>query len=238
MTAPSRRHTNSVLRRSNALLKPSVWNTPDDHQVVCQDSKSGLAFLAIGLSGAEGGAEDTFGLGESAFDMPSLTIDATKETRVHLSSILGSGFGGVAAARVKGNDGGANAKLFATQAVVMFAVVRGIGQQAIKGNVLGDLSHRFGRLGRVVTRPPGDADPGKKVGIGMAHHGQFRPAASKKLSISFAVHIIRTGVTGLEARRIHRALGVLINQAQCVGPLKKGRQPRVESPFFSRRFSA
>ena len=192
---------------------------------MCQDSESGLAFLAIGLSGAEGGAEDTFGLGESAFDMPSLTIDATKETRVHLSSILGFGLGGVAAARVKGNDGGADAKLFATWAVIMFAVERGIGQQAIKGNVLGGLSHRFGQLGRVLTRSPGDADPGKKVGIDMAHHGQFRPAASKKLSISFAIHIIRTGVTDLEARRIHRALGALINQAEYLGPLKNGRQP-------------
>ena len=237
MTAPSRRHTNSVLRRSNALLKPSVWNTPDDHQVVCQDSKSGLAFLAIGLSGAEGGAEDTFGLGESAFDMPSLSLDATTETPVHLPSILGFGFGGVAAG-VTGNDGGPDAKLFATQAVVIFAVVRRIGQQAIKGNVFGGLSHRFGQLGRVVTRPPGDADPGKKVGIDMAHHGQFRPAASKKLSISIAIHVIRTGVTDLEARRIHRALGALINQAKYLGPLKNGRQQRVESPFFSRRFSA
>ncbi len=142
------------------------------------------------------------------------------------------------ASSVKWNTGRWNPQLFATQAMVVFSIVSGIGQNPMEGNVLHRLRHCFWKLGRIVAWSAADHSAWKQVRVRVAHHGQFSPAAAIERLVAFALYVIRTGVAGFEPRGVDGPLRALVNQAKLVRPLKNGGEQFVESPFFSSRCSA
>lgn len=156
---------------------------------------------------------------------------------MHLGAIAGP-WRSRSASSVEWNDGRWDPQFFAAQAMVVFSIVRGIGQNPMEGNVVYRLRHRFGKLGRIVAWSAADHGTWKQMCTRVAHHSQFGPAAAKERLVTFALYVIRTGVARFEPRSVDGPLWALINQAKLVCPLKNGREQFFKGPFFKSRCSA
>ena len=218
-------------------MKPFSLKTPDDHQVVSENPKETFPILRRVDASPECSTKSSFVLGYRTFDLPALAVDSFGKPTVHLGAIAGLGRPG-SASSVEWNDGRWNPQFFTAQAMVVFSVVRGIGQYAMERNMGSSLRHRFGKLGRIVAGTAADHGAWKKVGVRVAHHRQFGPAATKERFVAFALYVIRTGVAGFESGGVDGPLRVLVDQVKLASTLENGGEQFVKSPFFKSRCSA
>jgi hypothetical protein len=218
-------------------LKPFSLKTPDDHQVVSENPKEAFAILGRVNASSKCGPEPSFVLGYCAFDLPALAVDSFGKPAVHLGAIAGLRRS-LSASSVEWNDGRWNPQFFTAQAMVVFSIVRGVGQYAMERNMGSSLRHRFGKLGRIVAGSAAYNGAWKQVGPGIANDGQFGPAAAIERFVAFALYVIRTGVAGFEPRGVDGPLRALVSQAKLARPLENGGEQFVKSPFFSSRCSA
>lgn len=170
--------------------------------------------------------------------MPTLSVDSFWETGFHLPAIRCFRQGARTPSGVQRDYCGAYAQFLTTKAMVMLAIVSGIGQDAIKVDPLGGLRYRGRELRRIVARSPCDPRAREKVRTCVTHGRELRPSTPPKGPIALAVNVVGTGVTGFQARSIHSALRALVYEVRDVGAHKDGAKQGVESLFFSNRFSA
>lgn len=193
--------------------------------------------LSILFSGTKGRAENAFVLGDGAFNLPAVSVNAFGEAAMHLRA--GAGFGGTGpAAAIEGDNGGRNSQVLPAKAVIVFAVVGRVGKDPVERDVAGGLTHGLGELRGVITWTTTDHCPRKEMRFGVAYDGQFGPLPPTKRPVAFAVHIVGTGVTGLQAGGIYSPLRASVDQAQLPCTLKKGGEQFLKDPFFKSRCSA
>lgn len=192
--------------------------------------------MILGLieSGSQGRTQEPFVARDGTFDLPAIAVDAVVETSFHLGAVLG-GRSFLAPSWVQRDHSGTYAKFLAAQAMVVFRIVSGIGQEPVKVQVLGGLSYSGRELGRVIARPPSDHGPGKQVRSGMAHEGQLWPTLAPKAPVALALDVVTAGMAGLQTRGINSRLRALLDQPSGSCAVENGPHKRIESPFFRRR---
>lgn len=203
-----------------------------------QNSQRTLAAAARFAAGAYSAAQYALELRDGALHLPAVGVYTFGETSAHLAPISALGRSRAATPRVKRNDRGADAELLSAQAVVMLAIVGGISQQAVEGNVLGRQDHGCAELRGVVAGTSTDHRAREQMGARMATYSQLRPAAPAEGPVTLPVDVVQAGMSALQAGRVERPFGTLIDQAEGVGPLENASEQRLKSPFFSSRFSA
>jgi hypothetical protein len=206
---------------------------------VSYDSEIALALLGVFVAGVERGAEAAFGLGDEAFDVPAVAVDAAKEAVEHLAAVFGFGFLAFEAARVERDDGGTDAEFVTAKGVSIFGVVGLVGEYAVKVDVFGRFGERGNEEGHVIARAAGCDGSGDEVGMVVTHDGQFGPVPlGEDASLAAPVQVMGAGVPRFESGRVDGALGPFVQQIQGSCALEYSVKQGVESPFFSSRFSA
>ena len=177
-------------------------------------------------------------LRDGAFHLPAVAVDTLGETSAHLAPVSAPGRSGAATPRIKGNDRGADAELFSAEAVVVLAIVAGISQHAVEGNVLGRQDHGWGELRGVVAGTGTHHGARKQMAAGVTTQSQLRPTSTAEGPVTLPVDVVRAGMSALQAGGVERPFGTLVDQAEGVGALENGPEHGLKSPFFSNRFSA
>lgn len=203
-----------------------------------QYSQEAFTFLRGIRSGAQGGTQESFVAREGAFHLPTVVVCLFRKVPFHFASVRGFRPPAAGASGIQGNHGGANTELVLAQTVVVLAVIAGIRQHAVKRHVGARADHGLGKLGRVVAGSPCHDYADEKVAGRMANHRQFRPGQTTEPLVSFALNVISTGVSALQACGVHRRLGSPVDQADLACALENGSKQIVKSPFFSSRRSA
>lgn len=189
-------------------------------------------------AGAHSATQYPLELRDGALYLPPVGVDTLRETSAHLAPISPPGRSRAATPRVKCNDRAADSELLSAEAVVMLAIVGGISQQAVEGNVLGRQDHGWGELRGVVAGTSIDHGAREQMGAGVATQSQLGPAAAAEGPVTLPLDVVRAGMSALQAGRVECPFGTLIDQAEGVGPLENRPEHRLKSPFFSSRFSA
>jgi len=205
---------------------------------VCQNSEQTLSAAGRFTAGAYSAAQYPLELRDGALDLPPVGIDTLRETSAHLAPISAAGRSRAATPWVKGNDRGADAELLSAQAVVMLTIVGGVSQQPVEGNLLGRQDHGSGELRGVIAGTSTDHGAREQMGSGVATQGQLGPASAAEGPVTLAIDVVRAGMSALQAGRVERPFGTLIDQAEGLGALENCPEHRLKSPFFSSLFSA
>jgi len=129
---------------------------------MCKNSQKAFAILAWLAGSPQGGAEQPLVSGNSAFNLPAIVVNALMEPLLHLSAVFGRRPPAATSPDVEGNDCGADAELFSTQAMVVFPVVGGVSKEPIKAQVLCRLDDSLRELSRVVRWSTGHCRPGNQ----------------------------------------------------------------------------
>ena len=203
-----------------------------------QNSEQTLSAPGGFTAGAYSAAQYPLELRDGALHLPSVGVDTLRETSAHLAPISAAGRSRVATPWVKRNDRGADAELLSAQAVVMLAIVGGISQQAVEGNLLTRQDYGSGELRRIVAGTSTDHGAREQMGSGMATQGQLGPASTPEGPVTLPLDVVRAGMPALQAGGVQCPFGTLIDQAEGVGPLENAPEHRLKSPFFSSLFSA
>ena len=160
------------------------------------------------------------------------------KARFHLPTVFDLRPFATAATVVERDDRRADSEPFSTEAVVVLAVVGGISDQAVKGNVQGRLRHGLGKLRRIVAGSSTDHRGSKQMAAGVTYDGHLGPASASEAFVAPALNLIGTGVSALRTAGVDGPFRALIDQADGAGVVENGSQELLESPFFSRRFWA
>ena len=205
---------------------------------MCQDSEVAFAVLGLVASSAQRRTEEPFVPRDRAFGLPSVIVDTLGKALLHLPSVLGRGTFVARTPLIQGDHRGADAESLSAEAMIVLAVVGGVGQKPIPAHVAGGLEHGFGELRGVVRGTSAGNGARNQVGPGVTNDGQLGPAKAAEMPVALALHVVGAGVPGLKTRGVNGALGTLVDQAQAVGAPECGCKQLLESPFFSSRFSA
>lgn len=189
---------------------------------MCQDSEVAFAILGLVASSAQRRTEEAFVPRDGAFGLPSVIVDMPGKAAFHLPPVWGPGSFFARASWVQGDHRGGDAESLSAEAMIVLAVVGGVGQKPIPAHVAGGLDHGFGELGGVVGGTSAGNDTGNQVGSGVTDDGQLGPAQATEALVALALHVIGTGVPGLKTCGVDGALGTLVDQAQAVGAPKCG----------------
>jgi len=205
---------------------------------MCQDSEEGFTILGLVASSAQRRTEEPFVSRDRAFGLPAVIVDTPGKVLFHLPSVFGRGAFVAGASFVQGDHRGADAESFSAEAMIVLAVVGGVGQKPIPAHVAGSLDHGFGELWGVVGRTSAGDDTRNQVGSGVTNDGQLGPAKAPEVPVALALHVVEARVPGLKTCGVNGALGMLVDQAQAHGAPECGCKEPLESPFFSSRLSA
>jgi len=205
---------------------------------MCQDSEVAFAILGLVASGAQRRTEEPFVSRDRAFGLPAVIVDTPGKALFHLPSVLGRGAFVAGTSLVQGDHRGADAELLSAEAMIVLAVVGGIGKKPVPAHVASSLDHGFGELWGVVGRTSAGNDTRNQVGSGVTDDGQLGPAKAPEVPVALALHVVGAGVSGLKTCGVNGPLRTLVDQAQAVGAPECGCKEPLESPFFSSRFSA
>jgi len=205
---------------------------------VGQNSQQALSLAGGFAACAYSAAQHPLELRDGALDLPAVGVDTLRETSAHLAPISAPGRSRAAPPWVKRNDRGADAELLSAEAVVMLAIVGGVSQQPVEGNLLGRQDHGGGELRGVVAGASTDHGAREQMGSGVATHSQLGPASTAEGFVPLPVDVVGAGISALQPGRVERPFGTLVDQAEGVGPLEDGPEHGLKSPFFSNRFSA
>ena len=205
---------------------------------MCKNSQKAFAILAWLAGSPQGGAEQPLVSGNSAFNLPAIVVNALMEPLLHLSAVFGRRPPAATSPDVKGNDCGADAELFSTQAMVVFPVVGGVSKKPIKAQVLCRLDDSLRELSRVVRWSTGHYHPGNQMGLAVTDDGHLWPATAAETLVALALNVIGAGVAVFQSGGVDRPFGTLVYLAEGAGSLESRSEQALKSPFFSRRFSA
>ena len=201
-----------------------------------EHAQEALAGLRLVAARPHGRAQKAFVPAECALDLPPLPVDVPLEPTCHLRPVTPRRRC-IGASVVDGNHGRANPQLLPAQGVVVLGIVAGIGQQAVEADVPGRLPHRIGELRRVVAGAARGHRTGQQMRAVVADHGQLRPVLAASEAPA-AAQVVDAGLVGLQACGIDGGLWMVVNQAATLGSGESSSKERLESPPFSRRFSA
>lgn len=168
---------------------------------------------------------------DRTLDLPALAVNSSEEAPFHLSAVFGAG-PRPGSSLARGDDGLANAQGFSAKHVVVFGVIAGVRQEAIKMNVLGGLNHGRGKLRRVLRRAEAHESPGQQMALPMANEGEFRPVKPRVALMPTAPDVVAAHVAALQPRGIDDAVGTRADQRALVRPLKDDRLEKNEGVFF------
>ena len=201
-----------------------------------QHAQEALAGLGLVVARPHGRAQDSFVLTDGALDLPPLAVDAPVEPTRHLCPVT-SRRRRVRPALIDGDDRRADPELLPAEGMVVLGVVASVGQQAVEADVPGRLPHGLGELRRVVARAARGHRTGQKVRGVVADHGELRPVLAASQAPA-AAQVVDAGLMGFQPCGVDGGLGAVLDQAAAAGGSKDGAQEGIESPLFSRRFSA
>ena len=201
-----------------------------------QHAQEAFAGLSVVAGGPYGRPQDALVLADGALHLPTLTVDTPVKPARHLRPVMPRRRP-VRPALVDGDDCRSNPQLPSAQGVVVLGVVGGVGQQTVKPQVPCGLTHSLGELGRVVAWPTADHRPRKKVCGAVAHYGQLRPVLAA-FEPSAAGQVVEACLAGLQTCSVDGGFGALVDQVAASSSAENGSKERLESPPFSRRFSA
>ena len=122
--------------------------------------------------------------------------------------------------------------------MVVLAVVAGIAQQAVDGQVVNRLPDGIGKLWRVLTGPLTDHHRCEQIAVCLTDHRQLRPTGTEKPLVSDAVDVVLRDVTTFQTGGVDGCFGLLVDQATRFGNTENGGEKGIESPFFSNRLWA
>lgn len=202
-----------------------------------QDPQHALTFAGFVLARAQGGPQASFVLGDRGFNVPAMPVHASMEPLLHLTAVTRlRPLTGVAF--VQSNHGGSNAQFPASQPVVVLAIIAGIAQQAVDGQVANRLPDRIGELRRVLAGPVADHQRREQIGVGVTDQRELGPTRAKKPFVADAMNIMSGGVMTFQAGGIDGRFGLILDQATRLGDTENGGEEGIESPFFSSRLWA
>ena len=176
--------------------------------------------------------------GEGTLNLPALAVLAAMKAAFHLPPI---GRLRPAVARIAGIESDhrrADAQPAASEAMIMFAVIAGIPQQAINGQVPDRLLQSGRKLGRVLTGARRDKRRGQQRGGGVTDHRQFGPAPPPKAAVALARDIVGRDMPALQPCGVNCSFGAGLNQASSLRSAKDGGQQVLKRPFFKSRRAA
>ena len=125
----------------------------------------------------KGRAEQSLVLRKGTLDLPSLVKELFVKLGFHLPAIIA--FGPFASASfVESDIGSADLQFLSTEAMVVFSIIGGIGQDRGKLHMSTRLQQGRSKLRRIVARTTRDNTAGKKMGMDVAHGGHFGPLAA------------------------------------------------------------
>ena len=180
-----------------------------------KNSEQTFIFLRYPTARAERCSQTSFMPRKSAFDLPTLSINATEKAFFHLTTVFCyRPFQRVALANR--NHCGADAQGFATQNMIRLRIVSGIAQNLIPRCLRYRLVQNGSKLRRVVRRPQADNSPRQQMALSVTGNGQFRPWKSSK-TLTSTPDIVAADMTGFHAGRIDDKPRVFINEFALMG---------------------
>jgi len=232
-------------RKQLALLKSlEKAEAQEDHQVVGQETKGGLAVLAVTGAGGEGGAQPSLHHGEDRLDLPPLAVGLRGEPAGQPSAMEPSEPSGPtvppsSAAAVQGEDA-SDAEVVSAEAVGRFAVIAGVAQECGKGLAAVGLPDGGLELAVVGLGPSVHHEPQDQMTAGVAKGRNLRITGLVVGPVTLATprEIVRH-VTRFQTRRVDggQAAGGR-DQADPAGLLERGvEEPRGGVFFRSRRWA-
>lgn len=198
-----------------------------------QDAQAHLAALAFVVTGGQGRAEMALQPRKYAFGMRPAAVAARGKPAVQLGAVLARRLLVAVAARIQFDGGQADAEFLARKAMVVFAVVSGVGEQAVQMQVRGGLPHGGIEIRRILARPPARADAENDVRIGVRHGGELGPVVRGVFGTALvALGIVAADMAGLKAGGVDRAFGALVDQAASARTCDGLGEDSVKAPFF------
>lgn len=173
---------------------------------------------------------------KTAFRLQPLTILPPREAVVHLSPI--SSFRRtVTTAWVNGNHGAANAKLDATQRVVMFRIVSFVRQNPARPQMDRRLSHGRSKIWGILARTKTGNGSDDQLRSGVENGGQFGPRRVLRITRPILALEVDRNVSRFQACSIdrRRIAGVFDDQTASPATVAASCQQSLKSPF-SRSF--
>ena len=186
---------------------------------------------------AQRGAEETLMAREGAFRLPALAILPPVETSFHLPPILRQRPLAALAAWVDRDDGRAHPQIFATQAMILFAIEGSVAEDAVPANEQTGSFQRRSKLGGIIARTRAHGGRGQEMAGGVADDGEFRPRACRAF-LAGPSEKIPGGVATVQARGINSCFGPLVDQAAVLGAHRGHDEEESGLPFFKSRCSA
>ena len=183
-------------------------------------------------------SQTALGLGDRAFDVPTMPVYPRVKSPFHLSAVAGFRPFATVSSAIEHDYGATNAESLARQAMVMLSVVSRIAEQPIDRQMATGLPNRLRKLRRVLTRPVADHGPGKQVRRRMTNDGQLGPAVTKESFVSDTTNVVAGGVSTLQTGGVDHRFRLVINQATRFRKAENRLKEPIKGPFFSRRSCA
>jgi hypothetical protein len=174
---------------------------------------------------------------EGAFRLPALAILPRVEPSFHLPSVLRQRPIAALAAPVDRDHGRAHTQIFATHAMILFAIEGCVAKDAVPTNDQACFSQSQGKLGGIIARTHADGRRRQKVAGGVPDDGEFRPRGCSAF-LAGPSEKITGGVATVQARGINRCFGPLVDQAAVLGAHGGLDEEENGLPFFKSRCSA
>ena len=203
-----------------------------------QDSQTTFTILRLFGSGPESRTEKTLVPGDRTLDLPAIAINPFMKSAFHLPSILCSRPLWAGTAFIQRDHRRTNSKVLTAKLMVVFAVVGGICQKAVKPQILSRQDDCRGELRRIVAGTLRSNRRDKQVAESMAHQRQFGPVFTAKSLVTATLNVIGADVSAFQARSVDCPFGLRVNQAALACSPDNSPEQFMESPFFSRRCSA
>ena len=202
-----------------------------------QHAEIALALARCIGSTAQRGAEQTLMPREGAFRLPALAILPPVEPSFHLPSVLRPRPLAALAATVDRDDSRAHPQIFATQAMMLFAIEGGVAEDAVPTNEHACLFQSRGELGGIIARTRADGRRRPEVAGGVADDGELRPRAGRAF-LAGSNEEVTGGVATVQARGINGCFGPLVDQAALLRAHGGHDEEESGLPFFKSRCSA
>lgn len=112
-------------------------------------------------------------------------------------------------ARVQGDRRAADAEFLSAKNVVVFSVVTFVAQDATRTPIRGGLTHRFGKLRRILARTAIRRDPNDQMRRRVEYGGQLRPCRmSTGLETARTALKMNRSVTRFKSGRVDRGRSI------------------------------
>lgn len=202
-----------------------------------QHAEQTLLLLMDPSTGSKLCAQQALVSRDSAFDLPSLAVNPAVETSFHLPTVFSDGpLQGIA---LSGRDHRrSDPQLRSTKHMVVFGVVRRVGQEPIECDMGGGLSNDWRELRGILRRPEGGERPGQEMALPMAGDGELWKMKACVALLSSTPHVVAADVPGFQTCGIDDRFGLAADQPQPASRSKDGSLESVKGLFFTSRWAA